>query len=143
MAIAEIHANLARGGAFQRSPARRLRGVALLLASVGLYGVLAFSVAQRAREIGIGMALGAQARDVVRLILGLGLTLTLIGVAAGICVSLASTRVLPGFLYGVAPTDPATFIALGLLLAGVALAACLVPARRAMRVDPMVALRHD
>jgi putative ABC transport system permease protein len=117
--------------------------VALLLASVGLYGVLAFSVAQRTREIGIRMALGAQTRDVLRLILRQGLTLSLLGIVAGVCVSLAGTRVLAGFLHGVAPTDPATFAAVALILVAVALVACLVPARRAMRVDPIVALRHE
>jgi putative ABC transport system permease protein len=118
-------------------------GVALLLASVGLYGVLAFSVAQRTREIGIRMALGARARDVMRLVLRQGLALSLLGVIAGVGVSLAGTRVLAGFLYGVAPTDPATFVTVALVLVAVALVACLVPARRAMRVDPIVALRHE
>jgi putative ABC transport system permease protein len=115
----------------------------LLLASVGLYGVLAFSVAQRTREIGIRMALGAQAGDVLRLVLRQGLGLSLVGVAVGIAASLAGTRVLRGLLYGVAPTDPATFAAVALLLVTVALVACLIPARRALRVDPVVALRHD
>jgi putative ABC transport system permease protein len=118
-------------------------GVALLLASVGLYGVLAFSVAQRTREIGIRMALGAQAGDVLRLVLRQGLGLSLVGVALGIAASLAGTRVLRGLLYGVAPTDPATFAAVALLLVTVALFACLIPARRALRVDPVVALRHE
>ena len=117
--------------------------VALLLASVGLYGVLAFSVAQRTREIGIRMALGAQTRDVLRLVLRQGLALSLLGIVAGVGVSLAGTRVLAGFLYGVAPTDPATFASVALVLVAVALVACLVPARRAMRVDPIVALRHE
>jgi putative ABC transport system permease protein len=118
-------------------------GVALLLASVGLYGVLAFSVAQRTREIGIRMALGAQASDVLRLVLRQGLGLSLVGVAVGIAASLAGTRVLRGLLYGVAPTDPATFAAVALLLVTVALVACLIPARRALRVNPVVALRHE
>jgi putative ABC transport system permease protein len=117
--------------------------VALLLASVGLYGVLAFSVAQRTREIGIRMALGAQGGDVLRLVLRQGLILSVLGVASGISVSLAGTRVLRGLLYGVAPTDPATFAGVALLLVAVALVACLVPARRALRVDPIVALRHE
>jgi putative ABC transport system permease protein len=118
-------------------------GVALLLASVGLYGVLAFSVAQRTREIGIRMALGAQAGDVLRLVLRQGLALSVLGVAVGICASVAGTRVLRGLLYGLAPTDPATFTAVALLLLVVALVACLIPARRALRVDPVVALRHE
>jgi ABC-type antimicrobial peptide transport system permease subunit len=118
-------------------------GVALLLASVGLYGVLAFTVAQRTREIGIRMALGAQAGDVVRLVLRQGLALSVLGVAVGICVALASTGVLRRFLYGIAPTDPATFITLALLLIGVAALACLIPALRALRVDPIIALRHE
>ena len=118
-------------------------GVALLLASVGLYGVLSFSVAQRTREIGIRMALGAQARDVMRLVLRQGLTLSLLGVAAGVCASMVGTRVLAGMLYGVAPTDPVTFVTVALLLVAVAFVACFVPARRAMRVDPIVALRYE
>ena len=118
-------------------------GIALLLATVGLYGVLAFSVSRRTREIGVRMALGAQAWDVAGLVLRQGLMLSLIGIAAGVCVSLAATRVLARLLYGVAPTDPATFASLAFLLTAVALAACLIPARRAMKLDPMVALRFE
>jgi len=117
--------------------------LALMLAGVGLYGVLAFTVAQRTREIGIRMALGAQTRDVLGLVVRQGLTLSVLGVAVGIAVSLAGTRVLRGLLYGVTPTDPPTFAIVSLVLVAVALAACLVPARRSMRVDPMVALRYE
>jgi putative ABC transport system permease protein len=118
-------------------------GVALLLATVGLSGVLAFTVAQRTREIGIRMALGAQGGDVLRMILRQGMALTLTGVGVGIGIALASTRILGRFLYGIAPTDAGTFAALALLLVAVALAACFIPARRAMKVDPMVALRYE
>jgi putative ABC transport system permease protein len=118
-------------------------GVALLLASVGLYGVLAFSVAQRTREIGIRVALGARAGDVIRVVLRHGLTLAAIGVAAGILISAAGTRLLARFLYGVTPTDPATFTALAVLLLIVAAIACVIPTLRALRVDPVVALRQE
>ena len=118
-------------------------GVALLLAAVGLYGVLAFLVTQRTREIGIRVALGAQARDVMRLVLRQGFGLSIAGVAAGIAISLGGTRVLAGLLYGMSPTDPLTFVALAVLLLLVALIACFVPARRALRVDPIVALRTE
>lgn len=116
-------------------------GVALLLASVGLYGVLAFTVGQRTREIGIRMALGAQAGDVLRMIFAQDLRLTFAGVLIGLAVSLASTRILARFLYGVAPTDPATFAALALV--AVAWLACFLPARRALKVDPITALRYE
>ncbi|HEY3662296.1 MAG TPA: ABC transporter permease [Chthoniobacterales bacterium] len=116
---------------------------ALLLASVGLYGVLAFGVAQRTREIGIRIAVGAQAGDVLKLVLGQGFTLALIGVAAGVVGSLLGTRALSGLLYGVTPTDPATFAALSLLLLFVAGLAGYLPARRAMKIDPNITLRHE
>jgi predicted permease len=118
-------------------------GLALLLAAVGLYGVVAYQVTLRTREIGIRMALGAQATDVLRLVLRQGLALTLIGVGLGLLATMGIARVMARLLYGVSPTDLPTYAAVSLLWLAVAVAACYLPARRAARVDPTVALRHE
>jgi putative ABC transport system permease protein len=117
--------------------------VALLLATAGVFGVMAYSVSRRTREIGVRVALGASSSDVLRMILGQGLRTIVIGVAIGIVGSLALTRTVESLLFGVTATDPLTFGSVTLLLVATALLACYVPARRAMRVDPMVALRHE
>jgi len=117
--------------------------LALGLAAVGIYGVLAFGVSRRSREIGIRFALGARPRDVLRLVVRQGMQLVIAGVLLGIAGALALTRLMASLLYGVSPTDPATFVVVSALLPMVALIACYFPARRAMHVDPMVALRVE
>ena len=118
-------------------------GLAVVLASIGIYGVVSYLVGQRTGELGLRMALGAQRGDILRLILTGGGRLTVIGIALGSGCALGLTQLMGGLLYQVEPTDPPTFVAVGLGLLGVALAACAVPARRASRVDPMVALRQE
>jgi putative ABC transport system permease protein len=117
--------------------------VALLLSAVGIYSVMAYSVSQRAHEIGIRMALGAEPIHVFKLVVGRGMLLVVIGMGVGLAGAFALTRVMSGLLFSVSATDPLTFTGIPILLAGVALGACLVPARWAIRVDPMVALRHE
>jgi putative ABC transport system permease protein len=117
--------------------------LALLLAVVGLYGLISYSVSQRTREMGIRIALGAQQGDLLRLVLGQGFRLAVIGVAVGVAAGLGLTQFLRALLYGVQAADPLTFVLVAIALLGVALAACYIPARRAMRTDPMVALRYE
>ena len=130
----------------QRASAQFTAGfaaVALLLATMGLYGVIAYVAAQRVPELAIRMALGAQSGDVLRLVLRQGVVLALVGIGVGLAASLAITRLLASLLYGLTPTDPATFALVAIGLVTVTLVACLLPARRASRLDPMMALRLE
>jgi putative ABC transport system permease protein len=117
--------------------------LALLLACIGIYGVISYAVSQRTREIGVRVAMGAKRADVLRLVLGEAMKLILIGVAVGIAAALGLTKAMASLLYGVSAANPFILLSVTLLLMVVALAACYVPARRAMSVDPMVALRYE
>jgi putative ABC transport system permease protein len=130
----------ARLSAMLAAPAGLL---AALIAALGLYGVMAYAVSRRTREMGIRMAIGAAPLNIVGLVMKQGLGLAAIGVAAGVLLALAGTRFISVLLFGVSPTDPLVFVAVPLLLAAVALAACYVPARRAVNVDPLTALRAE
>jgi predicted permease len=118
-------------------------GLALLLASIGIYGVISYGVGQRVGEIGVRMALGARRRQILWLVVVRGLRLTLVGIGLGVAAGLGLTRLMAHLVHGVSATDPVTFVAVGLVLLVVTLAACCLPARRAMRVEPMTALRHE
>jgi putative ABC transport system permease protein len=117
--------------------------IALILAAVGIYGVISYSVAQRTQEIGIRIALGARSLDVITLVLRDGMRLVLLGIAIGLAGAFALTRWMSSLLFEISATDPLTFAVIALLVALVALLACIVPARRATKVDPMIALRHE
>jgi putative ABC transport system permease protein len=117
--------------------------VALALAAIGIYGVVAYSVTQRRHEIGVRVALGAQQRDIVRLVLGEGARLAVLGAVLGLVAAAALTRFMSSLLFGVTARDPLTFFVVAAILVCVAATACCIPARRAMRVDPMIALRYE
>jgi ABC-type antimicrobial peptide transport system permease subunit len=118
-------------------------GVAMILAAVGIYGIMSYIVAQRTHEIGIRMALGARAKDILILVVRQGMALTAIGLGLGLIATLALTRIITTLLYGVSPTDPLILVAISALLAVVAFLACSISARKAIKVDPVIALREE
>jgi putative ABC transport system permease protein len=144
--VVSLEENLSGAVAQQRLSALLLgifAALALVLAAIGIYGVTSYSVAQRSKEIGIRIAMGAQPGDVLRLILGFGAKLALIGVVIGMAASLALTQLMKTMLFGVTATDPGTLAAVSVTLVAVTLLACYIPARRAMSVDPVIALRSE
>jgi predicted permease len=118
-------------------------GLGVLLAGIGIYGLMSYTIGQRTREIGVRLALGAQRRDILRLVLSNGLAIVIIGMLLGVLATFAATRALTAFLFGVSPTDLLTLASVALAVAGVALLACWIPGRRASKVDPLVALRYE
>jgi len=139
----EVVANSIASQRFSLALLGAFAGLALLLASIGIYGVLSYLVGQRTREIGVRMALGAQRLDVLRMVLQDGARMTMVGATIGLVAALALTRLMASMLFGVRPTDPITFVAVAVLLCGIALFACYLPARRAAKLDPTVALRYE
>jgi putative ABC transport system permease protein len=136
-------AKLDRPRKFQTQLIGAFAVTALMLSALGLYGLMSYLVAQRTKEIGIRVALGAQRRDVLKLVIGQGMAVALIGVSLGLAAALTVTQLMKSLLFGVTATDPATFALIALLMVGVALLAGYVPARRATKVDPLLALRHE
>jgi putative ABC transport system permease protein len=143
LTMQEIRAESVAGERLNLTLLSLFAGIALVLAIVGLYGVMSYSVTQRTHEIGIRMAIGARPRDVFAMILGQGVKLAVIGVAVGLVLAFAATRLMATMLFGVAPTDLPTFATISLLLISVAVLACYLPGRRATKVEPTISLRYE